>query len=170
MYFGYLLRMLLPLTSSMVWEKRLLGMDGLILWTMTFSENITIIAKAPNIVFVTQMSSKLKFECQKYFFLSVLKNQKKDKWKFYRMPELQRNQQPGRTGEADLLLQPGCCVVEPTVQAKDHSRPSYVNPCCLMWSTILPSSVSILILRERKRGRLENCHFKKWKLWWNPIY
>merc|ERR1712013_51934 len=32
------------------------------------------------------------------------------------MPELQRNQQPGRAGEADLLLQPGYRVVEPTVQ------------------------------------------------------
>ena len=38
------------------------------------------------------------------------------------MPVLQGNQQPGRTGEADLLLQPGYRVVEPTVQAKDHPR------------------------------------------------
>ena len=64
------------------------------------------------------------------------------------MPELQRNQQLGRTGEADLLLQPGCCLVEPTVQAKDHSRHSQLNSCRLMWSTILLLLVSILILRE----------------------
>ena len=67
MYFGYLLFMLLPLTSSMVREKRLWGMAGLILWkwTITSSENIAIIPKSPN--------THVKFKCQKCFFLSVLK-------------------------------------------------------------------------------------------------
>ena len=83
-----------------------------------------------------------------FFPVCPKKSKEGHKKDFYRMPVLQGNQQPGRTGEADLLLQPGCCVVEPTVQAKDHSRHSQLNSCRLMWSTILLLLVSILILRE----------------------